>query len=171
MVVGAAGHEAEAPVGKSLGQSLGVLDHLSLIFLEFIGESFPESDGLGRDDVHEGATLDAGENGFVELLAELGVTAHDKAAPGSPESLVGGGGHYVGIGHRGGMETGRYETGDVGDVNHEVGPGLFGDLPKAREIDDPRISGGAGDNQLRLALQGGLFQSVVVDELASFGHP
>ena len=63
------------------------------------------------------------------------------------------------------MEAGGDEAGDVRDVDHEVSADFVGDFREAREVDDARIGGGAGDDQLRLALFSLLLECVVVDAL------
>ena len=43
---------------------------------------------------------------------------------------------------------------DMRHVHHEIGAHLIGDGPEGVEIDDPRVGAGAGQDHLRLALQG-----------------
>ena len=50
------------------GEGLSVLDHRLGVGLEARLERFAERDGLGGDDVHEGAALKAGEDGRIDLL-------------------------------------------------------------------------------------------------------
>jgi len=76
----------------------------------------------------------------------------DQPPPGSPERLVRGGSHEVGVRHRAGMKTGADETCDVGHVDHEVRGDLLGDLPEAGKIDDARISAGSRNDQFGAVL-------------------
>ena len=56
------------------------------------------------------------------------------------------------------------EARDVGDVHHEVGAHLPGDLAELFKVDDPGIGGSAGDDHLRAVLQGQLAHLVIVDQ-------
>ena len=66
-----AGNDAQAALDELFGHGSGVLHHLLAVDLEGRVKGFAEGHGLGGDDVHERAALDAGEDGLVELLAEL----------------------------------------------------------------------------------------------------
>jgi hypothetical protein len=46
------------------------------------------------------------------------------------------------------------EPGDVSHIDHQERADLVGDLSKPGEVDDARISAGAGDDQLRTMLLG-----------------
>ena len=114
--------------------------------------------------MHQRAALGAGEDGLVELLAQLPVPAENHASPGSPQGLVGGGGDHVGVGHRVLMHPGGHQAGDVGHVHKEVGPHTLGNLGKAGEVDGSGVGGGAGDDHFGFLLPGQLLQGVVVNE-------
>ena len=81
MVVCAAGDEPVAEPAEFLFESLGVLDHLVLVLLEFGCLRLFERDGQGGDGVVMWAALVAGEDGKVDgsfevvedLFAGLGV--------------------------------------------------------------------------------------------------
>ena len=128
------------------GQDGGVFDDLLLIGLEFRLECFAQRHRLGGDDVLQGAALGAGEDGGVQLFGDLRIVAQQHAAPGAAEGLVGGGGHHVGVGDRGGVEPGGHQAGDVSHVHEQVGPHLVGDLGEGLEVDDPGIGGGTGQD-------------------------
>ena len=68
VIVGAAGDDAVTVFGQAGGERLGIDHDLSLIIAELRLERFVETNRLGRDDVHERAALDAGEDGRVDLL-------------------------------------------------------------------------------------------------------
>ena len=89
VVVGAARHEAEPVAGQRLGQGGGVAHDLGGVLLELGRGRLGEGDGLGRDDVVERSALQAGEHRLVDDLGQLG-GAQDRAAPRTPEGLVGG---------------------------------------------------------------------------------
>ena len=71
VIVGAAGHEAEARVREARREARGVGDDLLLIRLECRRECLSEADRLSRDDVHERAALHAGEHRAVDVFCEL----------------------------------------------------------------------------------------------------
>ena len=107
-------------------------DDLGGVLLERRRGRLREGDGLGRDHVVERAALQAGEHRLVDGLGELG-RAEDRAAPRTPEGLVGGEGHDVGaVLHRVRVLPAGDEAGDVGGVEHEQRADLVGDLPERR---------------------------------------
>ena len=165
VVVGAAGDQTEALLDQLVCQDLGVLDDLLGIGLELRLEGLAEAHGFSGDDVLQRAALGAGEHGGVDLLVDGLIVAQNQAAPGTTESLVGGGGDHVCIGDGGGMDSGGHQSGDVGHVHHQIGAHLIGHLAELGKVDDPRIGAGAGDDQLGLALPGLLGHSLVVDGL------
>ena len=61
------------------------------------------------------------------------------------------------------MQSRRDKSRDVRHVYHEVGADLLGDGCDFFKIDDARIGGSAGDNELRFCFERGLAQLVVVD--------
>ena len=165
MVVRAARDDAEAILLQRLSERLGVLDGLRCVLLELRAQCLAERDGLRRDDVHERAALDAREDGLVELLAELCILAEDHAAARAAQRLVRRRRDDVGVRDRARVKASGDEAGDVRNVDHEVGTDLVGDLCEAREVDDARVGGCAGDNHLRLAFLSLLLERVVVDAL------
>ena len=104
-------------------------------------EGFTESHGLGGDDVLQGASLGAGENGLVEAFAELSIAAEDQAAPRAPQGLMGGGGDHMTVGNGVWMDTGSHQTGDVGHVRQQIGPHLIGNGPEGGKVDGAGIGG------------------------------
>ena len=59
--------------------------------------------------MHKRAALNAGEYSLIDCLSVLLFT-EDEAAAGTAEGFVGGGGHNVGIGYRGGVLSGGDKT-------------------------------------------------------------
>uniref|UniRef100_A0A0N4ZIZ9 PE-PGRS family protein n=1 Tax=Parastrongyloides trichosuri TaxID=131310 RepID=A0A0N4ZIZ9_PARTI len=100
VVVGAARDDVEAALDEHAGHGLGVLHHLLLVGLELRLQRFLEGHGLGGDDVLQRAALQAGEDGRVDLLRDVGVVGQDHAAAWTAQGLVGGGGDDVGVRHR-----------------------------------------------------------------------
>ncbi len=141
-----------------------------LIGLEFRLQRLSEAHRLGGDHVLQRPALGAGENGLVDGLRVL-LPAQDHAAPGTPQGLVGGGGHEIRIGHGAGMLSRRHQPGDVGHVHHQQRASLIGDLPQLREVDGPGIGAGAGHQDLRPAFQGDPPDLLIVDHLGLRVHP
>ncbi|MBT9170997.1 MAG: hypothetical protein DDT18_01354 [Actinobacteria bacterium] len=145
MGICAAGDNSEPSIAKGLGQSSGIVHNSFLIFLKFIRKSNSKTDGLGGDDMHEGATLNARKDAFVNGLGKLSST-EDKSSPRAAKSLVGGGGGKMDMGNGRGIYSCCYQTGEVGHVSHKQSAYFIGNLPKESKIDDPGVSAGAADD-------------------------
>jgi hypothetical protein len=101
VIVGAVGHHLVAALLENRDHGAGVGDHAPLIVLEFRLQRFKKGHGLGGDDVHQRAALDAGEHQRAELLLQLRVAlAQDQAAARAAQGFVGSGGDDVGERHR-----------------------------------------------------------------------
>ena len=61
------------------------------------------------------------------------------------------------------METSNYWPGNVGDVGEHARANTSGNLADAFEVDDPRISRRATDEQFWLVLFGNALQLVIVN--------
>ncbi len=84
---------------------------------------------------------------------------------------MGGEGHDVGaVVHRVRVLPAGDEPGDVGGVEHEERADLVGDGAERLRVDDPRVGGGAGDDDLRAVLEGGVAHLVEVDALVARRH-
>ena len=77
---------------------------------------------------------------------------------------MGGGGDHVGERHRVRVQAGGDQAGDVGHVDEQVGTDLVGDGAEAREVQYLRVGAEAGDDHLRLVLDGQALDFVVVDQ-------
>ena len=141
-----------------------------LIGLELGLQRLAKGHGLCRDDVHQRATLRAGEYCGVELLGNGLVIGKQQAAARAPEGLVGRGGHHVGIGHGRRVQPRRHQPGNVGHVHPEISAHLIGDGTEAGEVDHAGIGGCAGHNHLRAALPGNAGYLIVVNAAGSFVH-
>ena len=130
------------------GQGLGVADDLGGVVAELRLGRLPEGHRLGRDDVLEGTALQAREHRLVDGRGQVG-RAQDGAAPRAAQRLVGGEGDDVGHSHRVGVDAAGDEAGDVGGVEEEQGADRVGDRTDRLGVDDPRVGGGAGHDQLR----------------------
>ena len=147
---------------QPLRKRLRVGDDLALVDLEIGLKSFFERDGLGRNDVHQGPTLQPREDGLVHRFRMLLLT-QDHPAPRAAERLMGRGRDDVGVGDRAGMEPRGHEPRDVRHIDHEIGACLPSDVAKRLEIDNSGIGAGAGHDHLRSGLQRLLTKKVVVD--------
>ena len=66
-------------------------------------------------------------------------------------------------GQRARMHAAGDQAGEVRHVDHQIGADRIGDLAEAREVDDARIGGAAGDDHLGLVLLRELLDLVIVD--------
>ena len=152
---------------SALGQRAGVAHDLGGVLLELRRGGLGEGEGLGGDHVVERAALQPREHRLVDGLGQLG-RAEDGAAARTAERLVGGEGHDVGaVVHRVRVLPAGDEPGDVGGVEHEQRADLVGDGPERRRIDDPRVGGGAGDDDLGAVLERRVAHLVEIDALVA----
>ena len=79
MVVGAARHDPEALAGERLRERPGVAHDLGRVVAERRLGGLTERDRLRRDDVHERAALEPGEDRLVDRGRVL-LAAHDRTA-------------------------------------------------------------------------------------------
>src|SRR5690606_27696894 len=80
------------------------------------------------------------------------------------QGLVGSGGDHVGKRHRVRVDTGGNQASDVRHVDHQVGTDLVGNRAETREIQHLRVGGEAGNDHLRLVLDGQTLDFVIVDQ-------
>ena len=76
----AARHNTQATLNQGFSQSLGIQHHLLLVFLECGLQGFVESHSFACNHVHQGATLNAGENCAVDLLGQFFFHQNDATA-------------------------------------------------------------------------------------------
>ncbi len=152
MIVRAARDDIEPILHQRRRQRAGIGDDLPRIGLELGLQCFLERHGLGRDDVHQRAALQAGEHGRVDLLGHLLVIGEDHAAARTAQRFVRGRRRDVGMRHWRGMNAAGDEAGDVGHVDHEIGADFVGDLAEPLPVPDARIGGAAREDQLGLVL-------------------
>jgi len=159
-------------------QSLGVLDDLLLVLLEFGGSGLLEGNSKRGDGVVVGTTLVTREDGEVDgafevvqdLLASLGISLanalaeEDHSTAGATEGLVGSRGDNVGVLKGAGDDTSSNETGDVSHVDDEVCADKVCDLAHASIVDKTAVRGCASHKHLGSVHQGILLKLVVVNE-------
>ena len=166
MVVRTAGHQIIARRLQAVCQSGGVFEHLLLVAVKLRTQSFAESHGLGRDNMHERTALNAGKNLAVQALGHifaLFLIGQDHAAARAAQGLVRSGGGNVGVGNGRRMQTGGHKSGDMGHIDNELGPHFVGRLAESSEIDDTRIGAGSGHNHGGFMLPGHFFHLLVID--------
>ena len=73
MVVSTAGNDRVATVHQTLGNGPCVGQCLRLIVIELWRHGFFERHSLGRNHVHQGSALAAGEKGRIQLLFNIGI--------------------------------------------------------------------------------------------------
>jgi len=105
MIVGATCGDSIAALDQRRSQRLGIVRDLPCIDLEFGLERFTKSDSLGRDHMHQGATLKAREDRRVDLLGDRLVIGENQAAARAAQGFVGCRRHHMGMRERRGMHA------------------------------------------------------------------
>ena len=149
---------------RRVGERLRVAHDLRRVVAELGLGRLVERDGLGRDHVHERAALEPGEHRLVDRGGVL-LAAEDRAGTRAAQRLVRRERDDVGVRHRRRVRATGDEPGDVRGVDHEQRADLVGDRTERLEVDDARVRGRAGDDQLRPLARGELADRVVVEDL------
>ncbi len=171
MGVGAAGDDRQPALEQLLGQDLGVFHHLRGIDLERGVERLAERHRLGGDDMHQGATLNAGENRRVDLFRDVFTVGQDHAAARAAQGLVGSGGHDIGKGEGRGMRPARHQPGKMRHIDHQIRAHLIGNRAEAGKVDLARNGRAAGNDQLGVMFQRQRLDLIVVDQVVLRPHP
>ena len=145
----AATDNAQTALRESFCNDLGVFDDLLLVSFELGCEGFFERHSLGRNHMHKGAALQARKDGAVNGFFVLGFHQDDAAAR-AAQTLVGGGGDHVGVGHGVGVNACRNEAGIVRHVDQEQGAYIFGHFGKSGKVNVQTVSGSACNDELGL---------------------
>ena len=85
------------------------------------GDKASEGNGLGSDDVHQRAALEAGEDGRVDLFADLLIVGQHHAGARAAQGLVRGGGDHMGMWQRARMEPCGDQPCEMRHVDHQIG--------------------------------------------------
>ena len=133
-----------------------------MALLKLVGGGNLHGHGLSGNDVHERATLLAGEDRGVNSLGVF-LLGEDHAGAGPTQGFMHGGRHDIGVRYGVGVQAGSDKAGEVGHVYPQFRPHLVGDGAEGRKILVARVGGPAGDNHLRPFGQGLLPHSVHVD--------
>ena len=151
MVVGSSRNDLDASVHQSLAEGLCIIDNSLLVNLEIIAERLLEADCLRRDDVHQRAALNAGENCLVEIVLFIyRVAGKNHSSTGTAQRLVGRRGRNVRIGDGARMKTCCHKSRNVRHIYHQNSAHLISHLTELLEIDCPGICRCTGNNHLRL---------------------
>ncbi len=164
MIVRTAGDKAEPFHGEGFSQGSGVFHDLVLVNLEIFVERFFQRHGFRGDDMHQRASLASRKHAAVKGLGKI-VLAHDHAAAGTAQGLVGGGGDKLAIRDRRGVKAACHKAGHVGDVCHDHRSDLIGDLPESLEVNRPRIGACPHDNDFGFVLLRLGFHFIEIDGL------
>ena len=146
MIVGSAADEIDAALHQTVCKRRSVQHNLLLIAFKFIGERFAEADGLGRNHMHQRASLDSREHSFINLLCIFRGT-EDHSAARTAQRLMRRCRRKMCIRHWAGMKSC-----DMRHINHKIRADLIRDLPEFLKINDSGICACAGDDHLRLML-------------------
>lgn len=117
MVFGGSRDDAVTIFLHPFAKRLGVVDYLELVILERRRQCLAKTDGFGSDNVHQWSPLNSWEQVTIDLLGVLRL-AQDQSPAWPAEGFVGGGCDEVGIGHRGWVDTGGDQSGDMSHVDH-----------------------------------------------------
>ena len=165
MRIRAAGDQIGAALLKTAGKRLGVGDHRLGIGLELGLQRLAERHGLGGDDVHQRAALEAGEDRRIDLLGDGFVVGQDHAAARAAQGLVRGRRHDMRMAEGRRVLTRGDEAGKMRHIHQEKRSHLIADFTKALEVEVARVSGAAGDDQLRLVLSRKPLDFIEIDEM------
>ena len=155
MVVGAAGDDLAAArfaafrpaPWRSSTTACGIDAELGL-------QRLAERHGLGGDDVHQRAALQAREHRRVDLLRQVRVVGRIMPPRGPRSVLCVVVVTTCGVRQRARMHAAGHQPGEMRHVHHEIGADFVGDRAEAGEIDEARIGRAAGDDQLGPVLAG-----------------
>ncbi len=161
----AAADDAQAALGQLRRQARGVVDDALLERPEAVGPGQLERQRQGRNCVEMRSALLTGKDGAINLGGQIAPVGQDHRAARPAEALVCGGRDDVGNADRAGMHAGGDEAGDVGNVGHQVGAAFVGDGAEALPVDDHRVGGVAGDDDLGPDFKCLRFDGVVVEQL------
>src|SRR5580704_18996626 len=100
MIVGAAGGNGVTALTERRGERLGVVGDLPRVKLELGPERLAEGDRLGRDHMHQRATLEARKYRRIDLFGDRLIVGENEPAARPAKSLVGRRGDDMGMRER-----------------------------------------------------------------------
>ncbi len=151
------GNQFNSLRGQLGRQGGGVFDDLPRVGLETPGHGFPEGYGLGGDDVHQRAALNAGKHVFVQQGGMVAV-GQDEPAARTPQGLMRGGSDEIGVSDRRGMDPTGDQPRDMRHIHHQISAHVSGDGAETFEIQGAGIGARAGDDQPGLVFSGQLLR-------------
>mmetsp|Transcript_3360 Transcript_3360/g.10545 ORF Transcript_3360/g.10545 Transcript_3360/m.10545 type:complete len:487 (+) Transcript_3360:1887-3347(+) len=184
VVVGASRHDVEAAALQRAAECLRVLQDLLLVRAELGCLGHLERGGQCGDGVVVRAALQTGEDGEVDALLQvvlglspLGIHRTDALAiedhgPTRPaQGLVRGGRDHVRVLEGRRDDARSHQARDVGHVRQQVRARAVGHLAHALVVVQPRVGGGAGDEDLGTEQLRGAGHGVVVDQARRLVQP
>ena len=154
MVIRAAGYDFHSSVHQAFAKRLGIVYNPFLICPEFIGQGFFKAYRLCRNDMHQRAALDTGENRFIKIIfISRFLIAENQTAPWSAQCLVRRRGHHIRIRYRAWMEICRHQTGNMGHIHHQNSSHFIRHFPEFLKVNRSCICGSACNNHLRFRLK------------------
>ena len=141
VVVRATTDKSKTVLGQAVGKGRCIGYDLGLILREGWLEGFFEAYRLGRDDMHQRATLDAGEGLGIDCLGMFRA-AQDQPTPRATQGFVGGRGNKVSMADWAGMRAGGDQSGDMGYVGQQQRTHSAGNLSHSLEVDHARVGTG-----------------------------
>ena len=121
--------------------SFCVFHNLSNIFFVSRLQCFLEANCFRRDNVHQRATLNTGENGLVDFLGIL-CFAHNHTSSRATQCLMRSCGHKIRIRHRRRMVSSRNQTCNVGNIYHKICTHFFCHITHIFEVNGSGIGTG-----------------------------
>ena len=170
MIIRAARDDTEALRLQFRRQCFCVLDDLRGILLKLRLERFAQRHCLRRDHMHQRSALDTGEDGFIELLAELETLAQDHASARTSERLVRRGRHHIGERQRARVLTARDQSRDVRHVDHQISAHAFSDRRQTLKVEHSGISRRARHDHLRSTLMSFFLERIVINRFGLAAH-
>ena len=149
MVLAAATDDANAPPGELLGQTGRILDDALLQGAKLVGVGQLQRHRQRGDGVQMRPALLAGKDGAIQLAGDVALVSHQHGPARPAQALVGGRGDDVGYADRAGMYPRGHQSGNVGDVGQQIGPGLVGNLAETPPVDDFGVGRETRDDDLR----------------------
>ena len=165
MRVRAARYDAVAELRQLIRERCRILYDLCAVFLERGLERLTECNRLCRNDVHEGAALNAGEDRLVDLRAEFLIASEDDAAARAAQRLVGGRGNDICMRHGIRMLPCGNQPRDMRHIHHEERTDRLCNRPDALKINRTRIRRSARNNHFGLVLLRKCLERIVVNAL------
>src|SRR5580693_9397950 len=120
MIVGPAGGNGVTALTERRGERLGVVGDLPRVKLEFGPERLAEGDRLGRDHMHQRATLKARKYRRIDFLGNRIVVGENEPAARPAQGLVGRRGDHMGMRKWRRMHAARDKAREMRHVDEKI---------------------------------------------------